>query len=48
MDFVSYDPLLDEVDPYPYPRDVAVNYTGRLCSKFLLSFFREDYIYTPA
>ncbi|CAK7197397.1 hypothetical protein SEUCBS139899_000043 [Sporothrix eucalyptigena] len=48
LDFLSFDLLIDSVDMYPYPRDVSLNYTGRLCSKFLLSFQNQNYIFTPA
>lgn len=34
----------DESDSHPFPRDVAYNYTGKLVSKFLLSFQQESYI----
>lgn len=30
---------------HPYPRDVALDYTGRLVSRFLLSFTDEKYIF---
>lgn len=43
---LSWTPILDAIDPYPYPRDVAVDYNGRLCSKFLLSFYDKDKIFT--
>ncbi|KAK1999944.1 hypothetical protein LX36DRAFT_655000 [Colletotrichum falcatum] len=32
-------------EQHPFPRDVSVNYTGRLVSKFLLSFLDEKYIF---
>ncbi|CAK7215592.1 hypothetical protein SCUCBS95973_002527 [Sporothrix curviconia] len=48
LDFLAFDLLLDTVETHPYPRDVSLNYTGRLCSKFLLSFQNQDYIFTPA
>ncbi|KAJ2893926.1 uncharacterized protein MKZ38_008076 [Zalerion maritima] len=44
LDFLSMDPLLPNEEDHPYPRDVAYNYTGRLVSKFLLSFQNENYI----
>ena len=48
LDFLSFNDLIDTNESYPMPRDVSMDYTGRLCSKFLLSFQRESYIYTPA
>lgn len=49
LDFLTFDSLIDStIDAYPLPRDVSINYTGRLCSKFLLSFQRPDYINTQA
>ncbi|EPE03122.1 fungal zn binuclear cluster domain containing protein [Ophiostoma piceae UAMH 11346] len=48
LDFLSFNNLIDTNESYPMPRDVSMDYTGRLCSKFLLSFQRESYIYTPA
>lgn len=48
LDFLAFDQLIDTVEAFPYPRDVGFNYTGRLCSKFLLSFQNQNYIFTPA
>ncbi|CAK7268466.1 hypothetical protein SEPCBS119000_003073 [Sporothrix epigloea] len=48
LDFLTFDLLIDSVDSHPYPRDISLNYTGRLCSKFLLSFQNQSYIFTPA
>jgi hypothetical protein len=48
LDFLAFDVLLDTVELYPLPRDVSINYTGRLCSKFLLSFQNQNYIFTQA
>ncbi|KAK4192044.1 hypothetical protein QBC35DRAFT_553722 [Podospora australis] len=44
LDFLTADPILPNVEEHPYPRDIAFNYTGRLVSKFLLSFQQEKYI----
>ncbi|KAH8889280.1 hypothetical protein GQ53DRAFT_630086, partial [Thozetella sp. PMI_491] len=45
LDFLSADPILPNEEDHPYPRDVSFNYTGRLLSKFLLSFTDESYIF---
>lgn len=39
------DPIAPGDDIHPYPRDVALDYTGRLASKFLLSFTDEKYVF---
>lgn len=39
------DPILPNQEHHPYPRDVSLNYTGRLVAKFLLSFTDEKYIF---
>ncbi|KDN66499.1 hypothetical protein CSUB01_00944 [Colletotrichum sublineola] len=40
------DPILpSNGEQHPFPRDVSVNYTGRLVSKFLLSFLDEKHIF---
>ncbi|KAK2029868.1 hypothetical protein LX32DRAFT_587774 [Colletotrichum zoysiae] len=42
----TMDPILpSNGEQHPFPRDVSVNYTGRLVSKFLLSFMEEKYIF---
>ncbi|EFX05575.1 hypothetical protein CMQ_3644 [Grosmannia clavigera kw1407] len=44
LDFLGGDYNLDTIEPHPYPRDVTFDYTGRLCSTFLLSFTRPNKI----
>lgn len=39
------DPDLPNEESHPYPRDVSINYTGRLVSRFLLSFLDEKYLF---
>jgi len=39
------DPMLPNHEEHSYPRDVAMDYTGRLVAKFLLSFTDEKYIF---
>ncbi|KAF6839736.1 fungal zn binuclear cluster domain containing protein [Colletotrichum plurivorum] len=46
LDLLTMDPLLPlENEEHPFPRDVGVNYTGRMVAKFLLSFLEEKYIF---
>ncbi|KAK4210954.1 hypothetical protein QBC37DRAFT_442420 [Rhypophila decipiens] len=45
LDFLTADFTLPNEEAHPYPRDVAYNYTGRLVSKFLLSFTDERYLF---
>jgi hypothetical protein len=45
MDFLTMDPILPDQENHPYPRDVSLHYTGRLLSRFLLSFTDERYIF---
>ncbi|GKT52060.1 uncharacterized protein ColSpa_12241 [Colletotrichum spaethianum] len=46
LDFLTMDPILPSSgEQHPFPRDVSVNYTGRLVAKFLLSFLDEKYIF---
>nr|XP_036575336.1 fungal zn binuclear cluster domain containing protein [Colletotrichum truncatum]KAF6781894.1 fungal zn binuclear cluster domain containing protein [Colletotrichum truncatum] len=47
LDFLTMDPILPNGDgeEHPFPRDVSVNYTGRMVAKFLLSFLDEKYIF---
>ncbi|TDZ61610.1 hypothetical protein CTRI78_v004228 [Colletotrichum trifolii] len=45
LDVLATDPILDNDEEHPFPRDVAVNYTGRMVAKFLLSFEDEKYIF---
>jgi hypothetical protein len=44
LDFLTADPILPNQEYHPFPRDVSFNYTGRLVSRFLLSFTDEKYI----
>ena len=48
LDYLTMDPILPSQENHPFPRDVAVNYTGRLVSRFLLSFTDEKYIFDQA
>lgn len=43
LDFLTMDPVFPSQDKFPI-RNLAVNYTGRLAAKFLLSFIDERYI----
>ncbi|KAK1599155.1 uncharacterized protein LY79DRAFT_210059 [Colletotrichum navitas] len=46
LDILAMDPILpSNGEQHPFPRDVSVNYTGRLVSRFLLSFLDEKYIF---
>ncbi|KAJ0163758.1 hypothetical protein CTA2_2458 [Colletotrichum tanaceti] len=46
LEFLTMDPILpSNGEQHPFPRDVSVNYTGRLLAKFLLSFLDEKYIF---
>ena len=45
LDFLTADPILPNQESHPFPRDVSINYTGRLVSKFLLSFTDEKYMF---
>jgi hypothetical protein len=46
LDFLSADPILKESnEAHPFPRDASLSYTGRLISRFLLSFTDERYIF---
>jgi hypothetical protein len=45
LDFLSADPILPNQENHPFPRDVSFNYTGRLLSRFLLSFLDEKYLF---
>ena len=46
LDFLTADPILKERrEAHPFPRDVSLTYTGRLISRFLLSFTDERYIF---
>ncbi|KAI0393107.1 hypothetical protein F5Y17DRAFT_433703 [Xylariaceae sp. FL0594] len=37
--------LLTHAEAHPYPRDVTLDYTGRLLARFLLSFGDEKYLF---
>ncbi|KAK8138341.1 hypothetical protein PG984_001721 [Apiospora sp. TS-2023a] len=45
LDFLVADPDLPNEESHPYPRNVSINYTGRLVSRFLLSFLDEKYLF---
>ncbi|KAK8088798.1 hypothetical protein PG997_003759 [Apiospora hydei] len=45
LDFLVADPILPNEDSHPYPRDLSISYTGRLVSRFLLSFLDEKYLF---
>ena len=47
LDYLCADPVLPDQKGHPFPRDVSCIYTGRLVSKFLLSFTDEKYIFGP-
>ncbi|KAI0887161.1 uncharacterized protein GGS22DRAFT_105568 [Annulohypoxylon maeteangense] len=45
LDFLVADPILPNQEGHPFPRDVSLNYTGRLVARFLLSFTDERYLF---
>ncbi|KAI1655054.1 hypothetical protein F4813DRAFT_368417 [Daldinia decipiens] len=45
LDFLVADPILPNHEGHPFPRDVSLNYTGRLVARFLLSFTDERYLF---
>ncbi|KAI1769101.1 hypothetical protein GGR53DRAFT_461890 [Hypoxylon sp. FL1150] len=45
LDFLVADPILPNQEGHPFPRDVSLNYTGRLIARFLLSFTDERYLF---
>ncbi|KAI1143949.1 hypothetical protein F5Y05DRAFT_11726 [Hypoxylon sp. FL0543] len=45
LDFLVADPILPNQEGHPFPRDVSLNYTGRLVARFLLSFADERYLF---
>ncbi|KAI1467064.1 uncharacterized protein F4812DRAFT_430994 [Daldinia caldariorum] len=45
LDFLVADPILPNHEGHPFPRDVSLNYTGRLVARFLLSFTEERYLF---
>ncbi|KAI1268568.1 hypothetical protein F5Y18DRAFT_375913 [Xylariaceae sp. FL1019] len=44
LDFLVADPILSQ-EAHPYPRDITLDYTGRLLARFLLSFTDEKYLF---
>ncbi|KAI1121103.1 hypothetical protein F5Y10DRAFT_257024 [Nemania abortiva] len=45
LDFLTADPILCQGEAHPYPRDITLDYTGRLIARFLLSFTDEKYLF---
>ncbi|KAI1330368.1 hypothetical protein F5Y16DRAFT_362935 [Xylariaceae sp. FL0255] len=45
LDFLVADPILSHPEVHPYPRDITLDYTGRLLARFLLSFTDEKYLF---
>ncbi|KAI1337747.1 hypothetical protein F5Y15DRAFT_389012 [Xylariaceae sp. FL0016] len=45
LDYLVADPILPDQETHPYPRDIALDYTGRLLARFLLSFTDEKYLF---
>ncbi|KAI0971871.1 hypothetical protein F4678DRAFT_432345 [Xylaria arbuscula] len=45
LDFLTADPILSQAEAHPYPRDITLDYTGRLLARFLLSFTDEKYLF---
>ncbi|KAK3944571.1 hypothetical protein QBC46DRAFT_156468 [Diplogelasinospora grovesii] len=45
LDYLTFDPIMPNQVEDEYPRSMAHDYTGRLVSKFLLSFTDERYIF---
>ncbi|KAI1451069.1 hypothetical protein F5Y02DRAFT_14316 [Annulohypoxylon stygium] len=45
LDFLVADPILPNQEGHPFPRDISLNYTGRLVARFLLSFTDERYLF---
>ncbi|KAI0816605.1 hypothetical protein GGR55DRAFT_244880 [Xylaria sp. FL0064] len=45
LDFLTADPILSQAEVHPYPRDITLDYTGRLLARFLLSFTDEKYLF---
>lgn len=39
------DPILPDQEGHPFPRDISLNYTGRLVARFMLSFLDEKYLF---
>lgn len=38
-------PFLPNIESHPYPRNLAYSYSGKLASRFLLSFTDEQYVF---
>ncbi|KAI0911886.1 hypothetical protein F4823DRAFT_560459 [Ustulina deusta] len=45
LDYLTADPILSQTEAHPYPRDITLDYTGRLLARFLLSFTDEKYLF---
>ncbi|TGJ85604.1 hypothetical protein E0Z10_g3173 [Xylaria hypoxylon] len=45
LDYLTADPILSQAEAHPYPRDITLDYTGRLLARFLLSFTDEKYLF---
>lgn len=45
LDFLVADPILPNQESHPFPRDISLNYTGRLVARFMLSFLDEKYLF---
>ncbi|RWA13865.1 hypothetical protein EKO27_g1278 [Xylaria grammica] len=45
LDYLAADPILSQAEAHPYPRDITLDYTGRLLARFLLSFTDEKYLF---
>ncbi|KAI1810979.1 hypothetical protein GGS20DRAFT_142303 [Poronia punctata] len=45
LDFLAAGPILSQAEAHPYPRDVTLDYTGRLLARFLLSFTDEKHLF---
>ena len=45
LDWLAMENILPNTEADPFPRDTAINYTGKLSSRFLLSFLDEKRIW---
>ncbi|KAI0025006.1 hypothetical protein F4780DRAFT_724040 [Xylariomycetidae sp. FL0641] len=45
LEFLVADPVLPDEETHPHARDIKLDYTGRLLSRFLLSFTDERYLF---
>ncbi|KAK6216185.1 hypothetical protein LQW54_003759 [Pestalotiopsis sp. IQ-011] len=45
LDFLVAVPILPDGETHSFPRDVSLNYTGRLLARFLLSFMDDRYLF---